>query len=292
MALAGPAASLAIGAVLLAAHQIADGLPADLRMGLFYLGYLNIVLGVFNLLPAFPMDGGRILRAMLSVRLGPARATYVAAKVGRFVAVMMGLAGLWSGNFLLLMIAIFVYYGAGAEAAGARRREALGGLRIAELVPMIRRPPRTISHVASLSDVLPRMHEAGRLDLIVTDLEGAPVNVLQAADLAQIAAEERKRLNVQDLVSRFGPRHVVVPWDANANDVLEQAAEKNAPFVIVTDPTLASAHGLVGLLSAADIETMIELRLAEPRSPWVAPGRSGLGERHPNVVPPHSASGR
>lgn len=286
MALAGPVSSLAMGALLLVLHRMAAG-PADLKMGLFYLGYMNVTLGVFNLVPAFPMDGGRILRAVLASRMGSSRATQLAAGVGRAAAIVMGIAGLWTGNFLLLMIAVFVYFGAGAEVVGERVREALDGLRIADLVPLIRRPPATISEDDPLSQVLPRMHEAGRLDLVVTDAEGAPVTIIQAADLTLLNAEERARLCVRDLLPRFGSRHVIVPWDKSANEVLERVAEERAPYVIVADPTMASAHGLVGLLAAGDIETMLKLRLVErPSLPPSSPP-SRKTKQSPAVVGPH-----
>lgn len=264
MALAGPATSLALGAVLLGLYRIVPG-PADLNMGLFYLGSMNIMLGAFNLIPAFPMDGGRILRAALAGPLGTSRATQVAAGVGRGAAVVMGLAGLWTGNFLLLLIAIFVYFGAGAEALGERMHEALAGVRIADLVPLIRRPPAMISSDAPLAEVLQRMHDSGRLDLVVTDRAGAPVTVIQAGDLANIAAEHRAQLRVGDIAGRFGARQISVPWDANAADVLEQAAEQGMPYIIVTDPAMTSPQSLIGLVSAADIQNMITLRLVETR---------------------------
>ncbi len=279
MALAGPAVSLALGAFCLILYRMLAG-PADLKMGLFYLGYMNVVLGVFNLVPAFPMDGGRILRALLASRMGASRATQLAARVGRAAAIVMGLLGLWSANFLLLMIAVFVYFGASAEASGERVRTALDGLRIADLVPLIRRPPAMISQDALLAEVLPQMHEAGRLDLVVTDAEHAPINVIQAADLISLDAEERQRLHVRDVLPRFGSRHITVPWDANASEVLERAAEERAPYVIVSDPAKASGHGLVGLLAAGDIQTMIELRLAESqRWPPAAPPSGLVGKR-------------
>jgi CBS domain-containing protein len=263
MALAGPVTSLVLGLLLLALHRASATAPADVKMGIFYLGSINLTLGVFNLIPAFPMDGGRILRALLSSRIGAARATRVAAGVGRVAAVLMALAGLWAGNFLLLMVALFVYFGAGSEALSERMRQALEGLSIADLVPLIRRPPATISKDALLSEVLPRMHEAGRLELVVTDAEGAPVTILQAADLITIGAEDRAHLHVRDLADRVGPRYVLVPWDAGANDVLERMATERVPYIIVADPAVGSPHGMVGLVTASDIQTMLTLRLLE-----------------------------
>lgn len=123
IALAGPAVNLVIAAVL----RLAEPLAGDGTVGgiLQVLVSANLVLAAFNLLPAFPMDGGRVLRAALALRLGRVRATRIAAIVGRVMAVGFALAGL-RGNPVLVLIAGFVWFAAGAEsravAAQARRQ--------------------------------------------------------------------------------------------------------------------------------------------------------------------------
>ncbi len=122
VALAGPAVNFAIAAAVYAIIVAQGGQPfaaftGDLgRMGLLpsLLG-ANLLLGVFNLLPAFPMDGGRVLRAALSFRMDRVRATRIAATVGQALAVGLGLVGL-NGNPVLLLIAVFVWLAARAEA--------------------------------------------------------------------------------------------------------------------------------------------------------------------------------
>lgn len=128
VALAGPAVNLAIAGLLgiwlfLAAPL--SGVPSGLLGGSFLARVLsvNLALIAFNMLPAFPMDGGRVLRAVLAQRIGHLKATEVAATIGRAVSVVFGLAGLmW--NPMLVLIALFVWFGAGQEAAQARRRAA------------------------------------------------------------------------------------------------------------------------------------------------------------------------
>jgi stage IV sporulation protein FB len=83
---------------------------------------------LFNLLPAFPMDGGRALRALLAYRLGYARATRIASTVGQGLAVLLGLLGLFSGNAILLFIAFFVYLGASSEGHAVQMRQATRGM--------------------------------------------------------------------------------------------------------------------------------------------------------------------
>lgn len=103
IAAAGPAVSLALGGVGL-------GLAALTRIPLFaWLGYTNLVLAAFNLIPALPMDGGRILRALLTRKLDFVRATDVSVKVARVVAVAFGLYGLFGGAYQLLFLAPFLW---------------------------------------------------------------------------------------------------------------------------------------------------------------------------------------
>jgi Zn-dependent protease len=122
IALAGPLVSLFLGGVLWAAAAASGtGLQwAALGSGsVGYLGWLavaNLILAGFNLLPAFPMDGGRVLRATLALSMGSSRATAVAAAIGQVFAVGIGFLGLLGGNLLLLLIAIFLFFGARAEA--------------------------------------------------------------------------------------------------------------------------------------------------------------------------------
>ena len=117
IALAGPAASLvlALGFGLLA--WLSGGAESGLVAYTWYvLSGMNWMLALFNLLPSFPMDGGRIFRAWLSPRIGRIAATRVAAKTGRVLAILFGLVGLLPPvNFMLILVAVFVYLAAGAE---------------------------------------------------------------------------------------------------------------------------------------------------------------------------------
>jgi stage IV sporulation protein FB len=121
VALAGPAVNVAIALFLFLILEITSqpGSLMNLNLGrgaiLPTLLSANLILALFNLLPAFPMDGGRVLRAVLSMRMDRVRATNTAALVGRALAVILGFLGL-TGNPFLVLIAVFVWIGAGAEA--------------------------------------------------------------------------------------------------------------------------------------------------------------------------------
>jgi len=270
MAAAGPAASLALAFVLASLHQVLPHRAADLSMGLFYLAEINLSLGLFNLLPAFPMDGGRVLRALLAQRLGGARATRIATAVGQVAAVLFGLLGLWSGNLILVLIAVFLYSGAGAEARAEKFREAIGGLTVGDL--MVPNPP-VVSLEAGAADALANMRSAGRMELVAITSEGRPVGVVRAADLFALAPTQTLR----DLGERLTASTVVAQWSEPASDALDHATEASADYVVAVDPARGGA--LVGLLGRRELENALALRALQQRA----------AEKHRPLGPPRPA---
>lgn len=119
VALAGPAVNFVLAAGLWLVLPLFASAPFVFEL-LGGVLVANLMLGTFNLLPAFPMDGGRALRAFLAERKGSLQATEIAARVGRVLAVAMGIAGLWWGNLVLTLVAAFVWFAAGAERRAAR----------------------------------------------------------------------------------------------------------------------------------------------------------------------------
>jgi len=140
VALAGPAVNVVIAfglyVVIGRLFGLGDLLPMAEGGGnlLTQLLAINVILVVFNLLPAFPMDGGRVLRAVLAMRMKHARATRIAAVVGQVVAVLFGLFGFLGGNPFLLFIAVFVFFGARAEASFAAYKEHAEETRVVSIM--------------------------------------------------------------------------------------------------------------------------------------------------------------
>lgn len=142
IAIAGPAVNvlIAVFMTLLVATPLVDlgnplvalgGSPGFSLNTLFgYIFFSNFALALFNLLPAFPMDGGRILRSLLAMRLTYSQATNIAATIGRAAAVLFGLFGLLNGNFFLVLIALFVFTSAGQEAQLVQLRTLLNGHKV------------------------------------------------------------------------------------------------------------------------------------------------------------------
>lgn len=142
IAIAGPAVNFVLAIILWLIARVLniDVLPTLSSLGSFdnlsfstifaYVFVYNLFLGVFNLLPAFPMDGGRILRALLAYWLPYPRATAIAATIGRGLAWLMGLYGFLGGGFWLILIAFFIYIGAGQERSAVEVRALLRGLTV------------------------------------------------------------------------------------------------------------------------------------------------------------------
>lgn len=139
VAIAGPAVNVVIAFVIFVFLFFMGmlGSLTQLQLSassfLVNLMWVNVALVVFNLIPAFPMDGGRVLRALLATRMSRVKATHIAASVGQVIAILFAIAGIFiPGMFMLLFIALFVYLGAQGEAQAVEAREAFRGARVSD----------------------------------------------------------------------------------------------------------------------------------------------------------------
>ncbi len=185
IALAGPAVTLAIVVVLYGLLALGGAAP---RFGgldpdgpfLETLMRVNFFLLVFNLFPAFPMDGGRVLRALLASRMGLVSGTRIAARFGQASAVAAGLYGLSTGQPLLALVALFVFLGAGAEAAAVETRVAGKGLNAGQMMVT---HFRTIPVHATLSDAVELLLSGEQREFPVVDNLGRVEGVLTRDNL-------------------------------------------------------------------------------------------------------------
>jgi Zn-dependent protease len=192
IALAGPAVTLAI-AIALYAAVAATGAPPitrDVIAGteggfLQRLLWINIVLLGFNLLPAFPMDGGRVLRAWLAMRTDYVRATEIAAAIGRAFALLFGIAGLVELGPLMVLIALFVWMGAAGEAAAAQTRYAFHGVPVGRVMIT---DFRTLSPTDTLGRAVQHTLAGFQQDFPVVERD-AVVGILTRAALLRALAE-------------------------------------------------------------------------------------------------------
>lgn len=246
MALVGPVTSLALGALFYGLHLLAAGTAFNLRFALFYLAVLNLFLGVFNLLPAFPMDGGRILRSALVPRMGLLGATRFASQVGKAFAVLFGIWGFLSFNMLLLLIAVFVFLGADAENRAVMVKALLGQLRVQDVMRdhVLQLSPDTTVHEAA-----ERMLAERRLFFAVP-VDGQGVALLTLEAIAAVPPDRRR----QTLVREVAQRAPTLEPSAQAYKALRIMNETEAGQVAVSD----NGH-LVGTVSREDIVRVLKL---------------------------------
>jgi len=218
VALAGPAVNVVIAAVLYAwlsaASAFAPIEQVDVVQGPFLerLMLVNVFLVAFNMLPAFPMDGGRVVRALLATRMEYTKATQVATALGQSMAFLFGLLGLLSGNPMLIFIALFVWVGATQEASVVQIRSALGGIPVSRAMIT---EFHTLAPEDPLSLAVEYLLRGTQQDFPVM-VEGQVVGVLALRDL-QVALGQRGEAGVVGDVMR---RDVPV---VDAHDMLDSA---------------------------------------------------------------------
>ena len=215
------------------------------------------MLVLFNMIPAFPMDGGRVLRATLSLMLPQARATAIAARVGQGVAILFGAAGVYTGNFFLVFIAFFVFMGAGQEAAFERNRGLVSGRRAREA--MIRRfdvlqPQDTLGRAADL------LLDSHQQDFPVLDAWNRVAGVLPRALLLEGLA----RLGRDGAVLEVMQREVkTVDAELPLGEVLQRLlADPGSPLLVLEGGVLT---GMITLENLSELLAVTE-RLRRPSS--------------------------
>jgi Zn-dependent protease/predicted transcriptional regulator len=255
IALAGPAVNLVLAATLLVAIGV-FGLPLlpepsqVLSAGslVHQLLVANLVLFGFNLIPAFPMDGGRVLRASLSLAMTEERATNVAAAVGQGVAILLGAVGLFTSNWVLLFIALFVFLGAAQEVAFHRRRAMVIGRTAGEA--MVTRF-ETLAPQDSLGRAAEHLLATHQQDFPVVDAWGRVAGVLSRARLMHGLAREGNGGAVLDAMEREFAR---VPPGADLELVLRSLQDSPGTPVLVLD-----GERLLGMVTLENLAEFIEI---------------------------------
>ena len=266
VALAGPAVNLVIAAVL---FLLLGGLvpPQTLDManpGVDLLGrllWVNLFLALFNLVPAFPMDGGRVLRAFLAQRLGYARGTQIASSIGQGTAFLFGLLGLVSGNVLLLFIALFVYLAAASESHAAQMRQVAQGMLVAD--GMITRF-ESLSPGSTVEDAVQCLIRTTQHEFPVVDGGGQLRGVLTRDEMIKALKEHGPHAPVVDVMRADIP---TVGHRRNLDEALKLMQDKRLPAVGVTD----GAGMFLGLITPENIGEMMMVQGALPkggRLPW------------------------
>ncbi len=257
VAVAGPAVNVVIAGVLYLGLSATGALvPIEtltMTAGSFVerLMVVNLVLVGFNLIPAFPMDGGRVLRSLLALRLPYTRATQIAAALGQGIALLFGFFGLVVvGNPFLLFIAFFVWIGAAQESSMVQMRSALGGIPVHQAM-------LTEVHSVSPDDTLGRAVELilaqSQPDFPVVD-GGTVVGILGRTDLLGALAREGRAARVGDVMQRE-----FVALDPA--DMLEGAFQRLQECRCHTAPVLRDGR-LVGLVTMDNLGEFLAIQAA------------------------------
>jgi len=250
IAIAGPVVSVAVGAVCYAALV---SLPASLDAVKFVVGYLailNFVLAAFNMLPGFPMDGGRVLRALLARTRPYARATQIAAEVGKGFAILLGLWGLFNFQILLVGIAFFIYIGASSESQQVTMKAAFQNVTVRDLMTP-RADLHTVTSDTSVAELMQRMFTERHTGYPVVDGDDL-VGLVTLDDAREVREVERDAYEVSEVMSR--DLRTVSP-DTDAMTAIEDIQRHGIGRLLVVD----ERGDLVGLISRTDVMTAFNI---------------------------------
>ncbi len=256
VALAGPAVNVVIAVVLGVVWFVTEtpGGPGAVNLAggslVERLMIVNVMLVLFNLLPAFPMDGGRVLRALLAMRMPYAQATRVAANVGQGMALFFGLVGLFANPFLIF-IALFVWIGAGQEAAQTEMRSVLGGVPLEQAMLT---DFRTLAPDDTLARAVELLLAGTQQDFPVVDDGGDVHGILTRADLLTALARQEQDAPVAGVMRRD---FLIADAHDDLDDVLQALQARACHTVPIT-----SGGRLVGLLTMDNVGEYLSVQAA------------------------------
>ena len=256
VALMGPAVNVVIAVVLFVYLYLSDGLVPmtglTVASGSFLtrLMVVNISLVLFNLIPAFPMDGGRVLRALLALRLDYVRATQIAANIGQGMAFLFGLAGLF-GNPFLLFIAFFVWIGASQEASMVQMKNSISGIPVTHAM-MTRF--QTLGPRDTLERVVGLLLAGSQHDFPVLDEDGRVVGILERDAFITALAREGQNTPVVEVMRRDPP-------SVDSHDMVEMALMRLEESGAKTLPVMHNGR-FVGLVNSENMTEFLMIRSA------------------------------
>jgi Zn-dependent protease/CBS domain-containing protein len=261
VAIAGPLVNVAIAVALLAYMgftfdpEALASLENPANGFIPRLAAVNIILVLFNLIPAFPMDGGRVLRALLAMRYPRTRATEIAARIGQFAAFLFGFLGLLSGNVLLIFVAIFVYIAAAAEAQQTMLTDVTRSMAVREAMIT---SFETLQPGATLEDAANLLLRTTQHEFPITDGEGKLLGILTRADLVAATGEHGARHPVTEAMRTDIP--VFRTYD-RLDKALDAMRQRNSPAIAVND----GKERLIGYVTSENVGEVMMLRSAQAR---------------------------
>ena len=264
IALAGPAVTLAIvfalaAVVLVSGHTMVlqspleAGVPFTARLLVSNLLFSNLLILGFNLIPAFPLDGGRVLRASLARKLGLVRATRIAATIGQLFAVALGILGVAWPEPLALLVAFFIFLGAGSEASAVAARVAGRGLQVSQMMVT---DFRTIPIHATLAQAVDLLLTGEQREFPVVDNLGRTEGILTRDNLIRGLSRGGPTSTVAEAMTPSAP---TVPPTLGFQEALERLRASGLPALPVVD----AGGALVGLLTLDNITDLLLVRQAQ-----------------------------
>src|SRR5258706_6161585 len=256
VALMGPAVNVVIAAVLFAYLFFTNGLGPltnlTLTSGSFLtrLMIINISLAIFNLLPAFPMDGGRVLRALLALKMEYTQATQVAANIGQGLALLMGFIGLFSNPFLPF-IAFFVWIGASQEASMVTMRNSLSGIPVTRAMMT---DFKSLSPRDTLAQVVALMLAGSQHDFPVVDANGQVAGILESDAFIKALSQQGQSVLVVDVMRRNIP-------EVDSHEMVETALMRLQESEAKTLPVMHAGR-FIGLITSENITEFLMIRSA------------------------------
>ncbi len=255
VAAAGPLVNLGIASIIflclfIAQHPLSipiDSYPSNFKEFLRFVFWLNIVLFTFNLIPAFPMDGGRILRALLSMKMDAVKATKLASMVGKFLALVMLVVAVIKMHPVLFAIGIAIMYMAGSESKQVIRQEKL---KNAQVQTIVNNSFTRVSETDMISDVISNSKNSTEKNFLVFDHLGTVVGSLPELFLKNYDSEEFLSNSVSSIMSS---KSGFLDASASVMDAYEMLNDQGLAIVGVNE-----GGSLVGVVDRDDVAAFID----------------------------------
>jgi Zn-dependent protease/CBS domain-containing protein len=253
IAIIGPLTSFLLGVVFYLFFKILDIFNGMLvlqgiSITLGTLAFYNVLLGGFNLIPAFPTDGGRVLRSVFAMFMDYEKATKAASYIGRGVSVAMAIFGIFIFNFWLVLIAIFIFFGAAQEEKSVQISLALEGVKVKDIMTS---DIETVPPDMTISDLYEFMYRHKHLTYPVVEDENV-VGVATFGDVQQISKDRRKSVLVKDVMRKDS---FSIPPEEDAVTAFKVMMRKNIDMLIVKYDKKVE-----GIISRSDIIRAVEMR--------------------------------
>lgn len=246
VAIVGPIVSMVLGALFAILWFSSASFAIGFRFVFAYLTMLNFSLAVFNLLPALPLDGGRVLRSLLALRMPHFQATQVSASISRGLAILLGIAGLMF-NPWFIAIAFFIYIAVNSETQHSLIFEMLRGIKVDDLMT---RPVKTVSPEETVAELTARMFREHHLGFPVVDGQQRLLGIVTLANLQGADPSSRVGQVMTPTVATIGSR-------ASALDAFHLMGQNNFGRLVVMDD-----GQLQGIITKSDLMRAIQLRMA------------------------------